>query len=330
MKNFFIYLFSVFLFLGCTENKGTAPQKEVTAPTKVDGAINWAFFNTDGLENISFPIWFNDTVILNSGIEKIHFSVNEFEPTEDSIFQDTIPSSIYEVSYSKNGVNLFYVKKFAEEIKIEEQWFRYRKSIDSLGYSLASVTNDVIYEENDFLPIFSTLQNAQQYKRLKFQEIDSSIIQYINTLNAEKEKHIFITDSTHWNVHYIDQNFENPEKNTFYYGLPNKYHESFKVKNLVEKEQLASYKYFDNGCLYQQSTFSNGFEKRRTYLYDKAGRIESYVDSLIVEPNDFIESVISKINYVDGLPVRIASYKAQDSLHTVPLKEIIFDYTFSE
>lgn len=330
MKNFIIYLLFVFILVGCGEEDNNSAKQMVSTPPINNNIINWAFFNPDGLQNISFPIWFNDSIVLNRGIQQIHFSINEFEPVEDSTFQDTIPSTLYEVNYSKKGVNIFYVKRYAEEIKIEEQWFRYRNHKDSLGYSIPSITNNVIYEENDFLPIFSTLQNAQQYKRLEFAESDSSTIQYINTLSADKDKHVFIIDSACWNVHFIDQKFMHPEKNTFYYGVPSKHIESFRIKNLVEKERLSSYKYFDNNCIYQNSTFSNGFEKRRTFLYDKSGRVTGFIDSLMVEPNDFIESIISKINYKNELPILVSSYKSQDSLLKNPIKEIQFNYVFAE
>lgn len=320
----------VFICLGCEGVGKTTPKEVVNDPPKNESIINWAFFNTDGLQNISFPIWFNDSSILNRKIKQIRFSINEFETSEDSTFQDTLPSTSYEASYSKGVLNMFYVVKYSEEIKIEEQWFRYGKNKDSLGYSIPSITNNVIYEENDFLPIFSTLHNAQQYKRLEFLESDSTTIQYINTLSADQEKYVFITDSSFWNVRFIDQRFMHPENNTFYYGAPSKYVESFKIKNLVQKEPLYFYKYFDNDCIYQYSTFSNGFENRRTFQYDKAGRVTGFIDSLMVQPNDFIESIISKVNYKNGLPDFISSYKSQDTLYKFPFKEIRFDYTFSE
>jgi hypothetical protein len=269
-------------------------------------------------------------MVVNKGIKQIRFSINEFEPSEDSTFQDTIPSTSYEAGYTKEGLNIFYVQRYSEEIKIEEQRFRYRNNKDSLGYSIPSITNNVIYEENDFLPIFSTLHNAQQYKRLEFIERDSSTVQYLNTLSVDKEKHVFITDSSCWNVHFLDQRFIHPENNTFYYGIPSKLVESFKIKNLVEKEQLTFYKYFDNDCIYQHSTFSNGFESRRTFIYDKTGRVNGFIDSLIVEPNDFIESIISKVSYKDGLPELIFSYKSQDTLRSNPIKEVRLNYIFRE
>lgn len=326
MKNFITYLLLIVLILGCVEEDKTVSKEIVNIPPKNESIINWAFFNTDGLQNISFPIWFNDSATINRNIKQIHLSVNEFETSEDSTFHDTVPSTTYEVSYSKGGLSLFYVVRYSEEIKIEEQWFRYRKDKDSLGYSIPSITNNVIYEENDFLPIFSTLQNAQQYKRLEFLESDSATIQYLNTLSTDQEKHVFITDSSRWNVHFIDQRFTHPENNTFYYGEPSKYIESFRIKNLVEKEALSFYKYFSNDCIYQYSTFSNGFENRRTFLYDKDGLVTGFIDSLMAEPNNFIESTISKIDYTDGLPKLIASYKSQDSLLNNPIKEIRFNY----
>jgi hypothetical protein len=330
MRNYFLYLILIALIIGCEEEKSSPIKKVVKTPPMNKGIINWAFFNSDGFQNISFPVWFNDTVISNRNIEKIHFSMNKFEALDDSTFQDTLPSALYEVHFSNGNLDIFYVKRFAQEIKIEEQWFKYRKDKDSLGYSLPNVTNNVIYEENGFLPIFSTLKNAAQYKRLKLVERDSSTIQYLNTLSAEKEMHIFILDSANWNVHFIDQNFEHPEKNTFYYGFPSQYIESFRIKNLVEKEQLTSYKYFDNGCIYQRSTYSNGFENRRTFLYDSTGLLTSFVDSLIVEPNDCIESIVSKIDYKEGLPQFISSFKSQDSLYSQPIKEVRFNYTINE
>lgn len=325
-----LYTFLVFIFLGCKGEKANEPRERVETPPINISVINWAFFTTEGLQNISFPIWFNDSIVAKRNIQKISFSINELEPLEDSTFQDTIPSTLYEVSFSKGKLNTVYIKEFSEEIEIEEQWFRYRHKKDSLGYSLPDVINNVIYEENDFLPIFSTLQNAQQYQRLEFFERDSTTIQYVNTLSPNKGKHVYIKDSSNWNVHFIDQKFEHPEKNTYYYGVPSKHLESFRIKNLVEKDKISSNNYFENDCIYQHSTYSNEFENKRTFLYDENGRVTGFIDSLIAEPNDFIERVVSKIKYKDDLPILISSYKSQDSLYNSPIREIRLKYVFNE
>lgn len=330
MKRLVIYTILVFAFLGCSDNKTNTTKKEVKTPLTNKGVINWAFFTLEGLQNISFPVWINDSIVENKNIQKIHFSIHDLKAIDDTIFQDTIPSTLYEVDFSKGNLNSIYVKEFFQEIAIEEQWFRYRQKKDSLGYSLPDVTNNVIYEENDFLPIFSTLQNAQHYLRLKFHEKDSSTITFINTLSTNEEKHIFILDSANWNVHFIDKKFTHPDKHIYYYGYPSIHYESFRIKNLVEKDQITSNKYFDNDCIYQHSTYNNGFENRRTFLYDKKGKVTGFVDSLIVEPNDFIERIISKVKYKDGLPTTVSSYKAQDSLYKTPIKEIRLNYVFNE
>ena len=330
MKNFISYTFLFFIFFGCNEDQTSNVKEKAEIPPQNDQLVNWTFFNPEGLQNISFPIWFNDSIIKEKNIKRIHVSINELEPQDDSTFHDTIPSKFYDIGFSNERLNIIYVKEFSQEIAIEEQWFKYRHNKDSLGYSLPDITNNVIYDENDFLPIFSTLQNAQHYIRLKLLEVDSSTVQYENTLSNNKEKHVFIKDSSNWNVHFIDQKFEHPEKIVFYFGLPKKHVESFRIKNLVEKNQISSNKYFENGCIYQHSTFNNGFENRKTFLYDKTGRVNGFVDSLIVEPNDFIERIVSKINYIDDLPVGISSYKSRDSMYKTPIKEIRLDYTFNE
>lgn len=330
MKNFIAYTFLFFLFFGCSEDQAANVKEKVETPPQIDQLINWTFFNPDGMQNISFPIWFNDSIVKGKNIKRIHLSINDLGPQDDSTFQDTIPSKFYDIGFSNERLNIVYVKEFSQEIAIEEQWFKYRHDKDSLGYSLPDITNNVIYDENDFLPIFSTLQNAQHYKRLKFLEIDSSTIHYENTLSANKEKHVFIKDSSNWNVHFIDQKFDHPEKIVFYFGVPEKHVESFRIKNLVEKNQISSNKYFENDCIYQHSTFNNGFENRKTFLYDKNGRVTEFVDSLIVEPNDFIERIVSKVEYKNDLPVIVSSYKSHDSLYKTPIKEIRLNYTFNE
>jgi hypothetical protein len=330
MKKFISYSFLMFLIFACNGEKVSGVKNNPQAPPIKEHLVNWTFFNSEGLQNISFPIWFNDSLVTSKNIKKIHIDINEFEPQQDSSFHDTIPSTQYEVDFSNGTINMFYVKEFSQEIAIEEQWFRYRNKKDSLGYSLPAITNNVIYAENDFLPIFTTLQNAQHYKRLKIGDIDSSVVHYVNTLSVNNEQHVFIKDTANWNVHFIDQKFEHPEKIVFYFGLPTKHLESFKIQNLVEKSKLSSNKYFENGCIYQHSTYSNGFENRRTFLYDTKGEVTGYIDSLVVEPNDFIERIISKVKYKNGLPSVVSSHKTQDSLFKEPIKEIRLNYVFNE
>lgn len=331
MKHLAFYTLLILISFGCSEAKTPVSKEIVKTPIKKKGLINWAFFNKEGLRNISFPIWLNDSIIEEKKIRKIRLSIDELDLSEDSTFQDTMPSTFYEVHFLKGILEMIYVKQFSEEIAIEEQSFRYRQKKDSLGYSIPNITNKVIYEENHFLPIFSTLQNAQQYSRLEFDNKDSTSIQYVNTLSADLEKHIFITDSTNWNVHFIDQKFKYPEKNTYYYGLPSHHLESFKIRELVKKDQLSSNKFFENECIYQYSTYSNGFENRRTFLYGEHGNVTGYIDSLLVEPNEFIERKIAKIKYKkNNLPSIISTFNGRDSLFKNPVQVIRFNYSYSE
>lgn len=331
MKNLAFYTFLLLISYGCSEEVQPVSKEKAETPLKKKGVINWTFFNKEGLRNISFPIWFNDSVIEQKKIQKIRLSINELELSEDSTFQDTVPSTFYDIHFSKGVLEKIYVKQFSEEIAIEEQSFRYEEKKDSLGYSIPTITNNVIYEENDFLPIFSTLQNAQQYSRLEFDNMDSTSLQFVNTLSADLEKHIFILDSSNWNVHFIDQTFKYPEKNTYYYGLPAHHFESFKIRELVKKDQISSTKYFENDCIYQHSTYSNGFENRRTFLYGKNGNVTGYIDSLLVEPNEFIERKIAKIKYEkNNLPTIISTYKSRDTLYKNPVQEIRLKYSCHE
>lgn len=330
MKKSIVNILIFFFLAGCSDNKSTSSKNELKTPLRKSSLINWRSFSTIGLQNLSFPIWFCDSVVENNKITSLVFSVQEKFPSDDQFIEDTIPDKSFEVKFKEGWVKVLIVRDYAEEVNIAEQRLNYRKKPDSLGYSEPTIINNVIYQENSILPIFTTVQNAQQYMRLEFVQDDSSIVEYKNTLDAKQQKHIFIKDSSNWNVLFIDQKFEQPKNNIYYYGFPKKHTESFKIRNLVEKTQLTTYKYFENGCIYQASNHTNGLVNRRTFSYDKSGRVIGYSDSLIAEPKDFIEKKFSEVQYEEGLPKSISTYKESDTLKEYPIRIIRFDYVFKD
>ncbi|MEX1192776.1 MAG: hypothetical protein WEA99_12450 [Brumimicrobium sp.] len=330
MKKFCTYLIFSILLFGCNEKEQNQTKKNV-APTVKEMLVNWSTFNESGFQNVSFPTWFNQKQVQLKNISQIKLFFYDFNEIDTvNTFSDTLPETLLSFDFDKEKLAQMQLEEFSSEMPIAKHFFNYRNKQDSVGYSAPDITNNVVYKDNKWIPIFSTYKVAQVFQRLHFVKKDSVVIEYTNTLNPDDNKHVFILDSANWNVMFIDKWFKPKNNNTFYYGSPKQVHESFKVKNLVEKEQLVKNTYFENNVAYQQSFFTDGFEKRRTFQYDNEGQCVGYVDSLIAIPNDYIEHTISKIQFDKELPINLFTYDPTDSLYENPLKQISFKYEYRE
>ncbi|MDX1650993.1 MAG: hypothetical protein R3277_00765 [Brumimicrobium sp.] len=324
------FFFLLFLVLSCSEKSKAKKEQTEKIALETQGLINWRYFNDFSLKHVSFPLWFDGDIVNERQIRAIHLSYFEtFEP--DSIERDFDTLPVKKRSYFfKNGfVKEFRLKEFHAEINVATHYVSYNGAPDETGYSKPNISNDLIYKSNQsLLTIFSIMEAAQLFKRLELVKEDSLTKEYRNTLSPAEENHVFILDSSNWNVLFIDKNYQPGDKTIYYYGTPEEIHEVFRLKNLVMKNRILYNEYHSSKMVKNQSFFNNGFETRRNFNYDQNGQCLGYSDSLFSVPDEFISSTKTRVFYKDGLPLHISTYREEDTLFKNVIKKISVDYEF--
>lgn len=328
----FCFSFLLLIFVGC-DGERVKKKVEVSEPPNVDQLINWAFFNEEALHNISFPIWFNDDIIKRDSISGLNFSIYRFQESQSvKLPKDTFPDEVWRFSFSQEGwVKEIVLEEYSEAILIAEHQFDYRESPDSLGYCSPNVSTKYLFKENQtsIQGIFDQVEDLKVFDRLVFEVQDSVAVTYKNALSTLKEKHVFIIDSSSWNVHFIDEHFKANGTYLYYYGYPKQYYESFKLNNLVDKTLRQRRSYFENGVVKTQEHHDGGFYNTRNFIYNESGLCTAFKDSIFSNGKEFVNAERSIIEFKkQNLPDLISVYAMSDTLKKNQKRKYEFSYSF--
>ncbi len=331
----FVFRFSLFLLIigGCTQER-SQKKVEVSEPPIVSELVNWTSFNDEGFHNISFPNWFNKDIVQSDSIAKLSLAIYRFQENQNNKMpKDTFPDEIWKFIFDSEGwVKQVTLEEYSQAIQIAEHVFDYKKSPDSLGYSPPTISTKYLFKENQnsIQGIFDQVEDLKVFDRLIFDNMDSISISYKNALSTLSEKHIYITDSSLWNVHFIDEHFQANGSYLYHYGSPRNYSQSFKLIDLVDKTLEQRRYYYGNGIIKIQEQYEGGFYKARSFIYAEDGTCEMFKDSVFSESEEFVNAERSSINHNSfGLPESVHVFAMSDTLNKNQKRKYEFSYLFS-
>lgn len=336
IKGVHIYFLAVaFLsvLVGCKEKQPVSVEKDMIPPTHTQ-IINWEHFNSSAFHNVSFPLWFNSEIVAEKQVEQLDIAVfRHQENISKRLPRDTFPDQVWQFFFDENGwVKDITLKEYVAAIHIVTHEFNYKNKPDTLGYSLPTVTTQYLFssQQNQLTGLFNQVKDLQLFSRLILEKSDSNHVIFKNALPLINEKHIFITDSSNWNVHFIDQEFGANGKNYYYYGLPDHYVQRFKLENLVEKTLDEKRSYYPSSIIKKQKFYSDGFYRSRTFIYDSLGWCRRFKDSIFGSDKTFIHDETTSIAYNSNeLPISMSTFSSNDTL-AIQKKRRVFRYTISE
>ena len=308
LKSLLLYFILVLGFLSCDK---TSPISNNNTQTSYKPAIIEPYlFNEYKLFNLSFPIWFNAQLIVESEIEKIVLENITINSDNDG----TIENLNYDFHYTFNskGVvkNIVYHEYYMNK-EIFNVIFSYHQNIDSLGYSLPKYSTS--FKENHFLDKFNILE---------FDKQNNQLLQYVNRGASSNNTHYFILNKENQNTLFID-NLETDENDVFYFGTPINYSKAFELVDLVNEKKIEEVTFEKNKRVAMSIFNQLGLTLKRTHLYSNIGQWTGYVDSTFLDQN-MVEVRHNIITYDScGLPVALSTFSNNQAQL---IKKIKFSY----
>lgn len=303
-----LYLSLVLGFLSCDK---TSPVSNNNSQTSYKPSIIEPYlFNEYKLFNLSFPIWFNAHLIVESNIEKILLENSTINPDNDR----TIENINYDFHYTFNSKGIIKKIVYHEYYMNKEIFnviFSYHQNIDSLGYSLPKYSTS--FKENHFLDKFNILE---------FDKQNNQLFQYVNRGANSNNTHYFISNKENQNTLFID-NLETDENDVFYFGTPVKYSKAFELVDLVNEKKIEEVTFEKNKRVAMSIFNQLGLTLKRTHLYSNIGQWTGYVDSTFLDQN-MVEVRHNIITYdSSGLPVALSTFSNNQAQL---IKKIKFSY----
>lgn len=320
MKQLLYILTLIGVLISCQTATFTA-EKDENMPVYKEQFLNWHNIYPDSWKNTSFPIWFSEELVKAEQIKttKISF-LNFYAPDSNFVTSDSTAYKSIKAEFKEDGsVQRLILSDYNEGFKISESIITYKNRIDSLGYSLPTIKNEVKFGKNE---------NKEElpYLQLSLVESNAKYVLFQDLTGNQKTSHYYLLNEDNWNIPYIEFNFKPKGEAVFHYGSPKRFTDAFTLMNMVEKSMQIKQVFYSNGVLKQQDFYGKDFMTSRYLEYDEQGNCIGFSDSLKTISSDFIHLEKAVVNYDGELPVEINYFNAEDSLKLTQIKRIRFEY----
>lgn len=288
----FLGLAFLFLLLGCGEKiKNSISEHE---PKLVDQWINPLFYNDVFESEISFPLWFNDSLIREHRISKITKRIFPLQ-FQDSVTlhytQNAMPKEKIEYYFSKTGeVERIAIYYYYDDREISRIGFNYTAHKDQFGFAPVELTfaedlsggkqeddfqTDKQFERTDNFIVYRFMQ--QRKKFIQYQDVDSG------------QKLFFLKNKKDWKTLSVDTILKPQKADWIIWGTITRPVKRYQVSKKVKERNVHRYEYWNSGVLKQRIIENYPFERRRTYQYSANNQWIGYIDSSFSE-NSFISN----------------------------------------
>lgn len=295
------FLFAVVLLSSCSSS--TVGEKREVKQTYKPNLLKFPFLFIPEENNLSFPLWFNDSIIGADQITKIERKTYVFD-LEDSV--NILKPSI--VNLTEQKVYLFNAAGRVKNMRfsyffdgepIGHLAFRYSPESSVKGYCFAQNLDTTKLTDLSF-----GLKNELQVKQHQIQNNSGRFLSF-NTLN-EQHNLFYLPNPAYWGALTIHSTLHPHPEDKIILGSPTKPVKSYNVRNKVLQKNVMRFHYAKGTTVLKKMTWDDfPFSTVRTFLFDKKGTCKGFIDSLF-SGNDYLKRTIATIRYnTKNLPSKI-------------------------
>lgn len=260
LNRLFLLLIPVLLMGSCSEiqKKRRLRKSEKVLPF----VFRMHYFLAPDEQNMSFPLWFNDSIIQKNKIQSIiHKSYGHNTEEEQTLLAERI------FVFDEQGA-LTHVqrKRYYENFLVENVTFKLNPVNDILGHHNVEIIDSLHPKE--------TVEYALYEKNLYTR-------QYAAFSNTETGDYLFyIADMKFRNAVAVDSLFQPTPRDVIVFGSPARPVKKFNVTNIVNETNVVNYEYFKNSAGLKSVIKDNyPFYTSSTVTMDKKGNCTGYIDS---------------------------------------------------
>ncbi len=295
-----------------------AEVKDVVVDKPIDyqiSLINFAFYNSEFENWMSFPVWFNDSLILKNQISKIQREVYSIDFSDSTQFTNEILDKRWVYQFGNDGtvanlgVEVVYDAKAISAVE-----FKYKGFDPLTGYSQVLVSEKELADYENLPYVI--------HNRNKTNDNWSSFTEWSNQYQL-----FILNDEQHWKSLVIDTLIGPKAVDFIFWGGMLRPLRSYKVSNLVEENMIRNFKYYDNRLM-EVERVEDPFRIKRSFIHNDQGVLTEIMDSTF-SMGGFVSAAVLEVKYKDGLPFELTK-----SLVNKEEKKLIFKeklhYTFRQ
>ncbi|MBI1837568.1 MAG: hypothetical protein HYR91_09925 [Flavobacteriia bacterium] len=319
MTNIFLFFIALtFALVGCSSN--SVEDQQLNNKKMNPSIFNLNTLLTEDENDVSFPIWFNDSIIRLKKIHKITrktFLLNSIHITPLKQLNQKIPREMREYYFNTKGsivqLNVHY---YYDDREIGSILFSYTGEKDAFGYSqvkrktIVTKTTKRIAETHElFDPEVRELDFKMHIKRkgkkkyLAYQDMETGSFLY------------YMLNSEYWGVLSIDSILQPKEQDLIAWGNPKFPSKKYQIANKVNESNVKEYIYNEHQHTLPAYWLKKEypFDYKRSFIFNQAGNCKGYIDSTFAD-GLYITRMISTIYFnAKKLPTKIIHKKENPS-----------------
>ncbi len=260
-----VFLFSFFYLLlnSCSEEKKSFFQKTIIPQQPF--LLKMQHYFSEVEDEISFPIWFDDSIIKFRRIKTL--TRNVYALNQDTVFVN-LPRIQKVYSFDVKGeLTALEITEYYERTKVHHVTFIYGSVKDENGFA------NVEFEQDDHL-----IDEELAYTLYDLEQCAKSFLVYKN--RASGDYLFYMTDEKQRGPLSVEA-FVNPTPNDWVVlGTPTVPDKCYQVQNRVNESSVKKITYSKRSNRVETIEFENTpFNYKRTIQYDKNGLCTGFIDS---------------------------------------------------
>lgn len=311
------------------ENTSNSDENKNYSPS----LINLSKLLTDEENDISFPTWFNDSIIKAHRIKKItrkSFNGNSFDEGENAHMSSTVPREIREYYFDENGFLIqLNVHNYYDDREIGSVLFAYTDLRDRYGYAQVKKNTFVSKTDRPFVDDDEPIDPEERELDFKMHVKRNNYNKCLVYQDMETGDYLFyITKQKFWGPLTIDTLLAPNPKDHLVLGNPVRPTKKYKVANKINESEIKLFSYSETHP--EKLTYwikkEYPFDQKRNFTYSKIGLCNGYIDSTFSE-DLYVTRSKTEIQYNKKKePIRILHRKENSENETKLMTLEIFEY----
>jgi hypothetical protein len=258
-----LLLLSSVLIFSCSEEKKSFFKKKSTPD--VPFLLNLEHYFSEVEDQVSFPIWFDDSIIRMNKIQTVTRNIYALNQDTSEVRLPRI-QKIY--SFNEDGeVTSLEIIEYYERTKVHHVTFDYLSVKDENGYA------DVEYNMENHL-----MDDESTYSLYEVERYANSFLAYKNRENGNYL--FFMTNTAHRGPLSVDSIVHPTPNDWVVLGSPQLPEKRYQVQNRVNETSVKEVIYSKGTNHIEEIHFENSpFTYKRTIQYNQRGLCKGFVDS---------------------------------------------------
>jgi hypothetical protein len=279
-----------------------------------DFVFEMQHFFSESEENMSFPIWFDDSLIRENKVKDIHRKIFNLNGKVDD-FASLKAEKRY--SFDDNGqLKSVQIIEYYEGQKISDVTFTYSGVKDIHGFQKVKMNKTNVSDIE-----------LTGYEFYEMEQTASNFMAYVNIENGNYL--FFLPNEKHWGALSVDSILGPTGEDLVVYGTPEKPTKRYHVVNRVNESDVKTIEYGKKTNNPTEIKFEREpFDYKRTIEYNKKGDCTGFVDSTF-SMDRYLMRKHSEFTFANNqLPTSVTHTSAQTNDNEKNFQIETFDYTY--